>query len=37
MVLMGVEPMTMRWDAWQRDLRPSKQPLDQMRWSVSGL
>ena len=34
MVLMGVEPMTKGWDAWQRALRASKQPLDQTRFCV---
>src|ERR1051325_8232236 len=37
MVLMGVEPMTMRWGTCQSDLKASRQPLDQTCWGVSGL
>src|ERR1043165_9193998 len=29
MVLLGFEPMTIGWDAWQRELKPSQEPLGQ--------
>ena len=37
MVLLGFEPMTLRWGTWQKELRARKQPTEPNALGVSGL